>query len=151
MRRECIVAGHSTYEINAFLTTERSSDKNNKMHFEPRTKAPNHQDILESRRHTLESSLLDGWTDTRDRINRWMLHTLRTDEAQARLHRSMLVEPDIGEEAWARLVLKYWNLDEAATGIELRTSFVDRSSRQSGCLGNGIGRVSQLCGTVGGD
>lgn len=34
----------------------------------------------------------------------------------------MLAQTDIDDETWARNVLKYWNTDEAATGIELCTS-----------------------------
>ncbi|KAL8684698.1 MAG: hypothetical protein Q9224_006180 [Gallowayella concinna] len=122
LRKECILAGHSTYEIDAIMTTEWPSDNGLGTHLGRPVKPQNYQNILEIRKHTQDWSLLNGWTDTRDGINRWILHSLRADEAQARLHRSMLAEPDIGDEAWARLVLKYWTLDEAATGTELWTS-----------------------------
>ncbi|KAL8681923.1 MAG: hypothetical protein Q9186_002009 [Xanthomendoza sp. 1 TL-2023] len=122
LRKECILAGHSTYEIDAIMTTEWPSDNSLGMHLGRPVKPQNYHHIFEIRKHTQDSSLLNGWTDTRDRINRWILHSLRADEAQARLHRSMLAEPDIGDETWARLVLKYCNLDEAATGTELWTS-----------------------------
>lgn len=64
-----------------------------------------------------------------------MLHSLRTDKKQADLHRSILVECEIEEEAWARLVLKHGYLVEAATGMELDISLsasaVDSRNRSS--------------------
>lgn len=61
----------------------------------------------------------------RDRINRWMLDMLCSDVRQAKLHRKMLSKPAIhleydklDEQAWGRLLVKYWFLDEAAVGHE---------------------------------
>ena len=34
----------------------------------------------------------------------------------------MLGDQDIDEASWARMVLQYWFLDEAATGVELSAS-----------------------------
>ncbi|KAL8812828.1 MAG: hypothetical protein Q9223_007192 [Gallowayella weberi] len=70
LRKECILAGHSTYEIDAIMTTELSSVNDNGTHFRRPMGHQDHQDIFKIRKHTHNSSLLDGWTDTRDRINR---------------------------------------------------------------------------------
>ena len=71
------------------------------------------------------SSLLCEWTSTRDRVNRWLLHSLGTNEDYAASHRQMcdaLFRPwphlrDMRPVPWSRLVLKYWFLDDAATGV----------------------------------
>ena len=69
-----------------------------------------------------DASLLGNWNGTRDRVNRWMLHSLGSSEEQAKIHRSMLHDPEIPVPSWSRLVLKYWFMDEAALGIELEPS-----------------------------
>jgi hypothetical protein len=70
---------------------------------------------------TSKATLLSNWTNTRDRINGWLLHSLRATDTAAALHMSMLGDAgkDLDEEKWARLVLKYWYLDEAATGLDV--------------------------------
>ena len=81
-----------------------------------------HPSIFEVRKNTIDANLLGDWSGKRDRINRWLLHSLRWDDSLAHLHRSMLVDRNIDEASWARMVLQYWFLDEAATGLELPTS-----------------------------
>ncbi|KAI9694883.1 MAG: hypothetical protein M1822_000499 [Bathelium mastoideum] len=76
-------------------------------------------DTLKIRSQSYDASLISNWTGSRDRVNRWILHSLGTSEEQAKIHRSMLPDPDISVPEWGRLVLKYWFLDEAATGAEL--------------------------------
>lgn len=113
-RRRCLQAGHSLYEIDQAL--------HHTSHTDPEPNLINHSDMFEIRRKTMDSSLIGKWTTTRDRINRWLLHSLRSDDSLAKLHRSMLADEDLTEKAWARLVVKYWALDEAAIGCELPTS-----------------------------
>ena len=121
LRKNCIIAGHSTYEVDAIMRDWTAKDHTDEYATHP-LKPANHQDMFEIRKHTQDSQLLDGWSTTRDRINRWLLHSLRSDERQAQLHKSMLAESDIDDEAWARNVLKHWNTDEAATGIDICAS-----------------------------
>jgi len=116
--RESILAGHSTYELEARVTVVAIEEQAKERTIRS-MEAANHQDMINIRRHTRGLRLLHGWSTTRDRINRWMPHLLRTDEKQAYLHRSMLAEPNVKEEAWARLVLEHWYLYKAATGMEL--------------------------------
>ena len=67
----------------------------------------------------LETSILNA--TQHDRINMWLLNNLEASNKEKRLHRSFLPQGVIwDEEEWARLVLKYWLLDEAATGREDR-------------------------------
>ena len=68
------------------------------------------------------SNLLEHWSGTRDRINRWLLYSLVTDETQAQLHKSQIPGSDLDEPTWMRLVLRYWFIDEAATGVEIAHS-----------------------------
>ena len=68
------------------------------------------------------SNLLGFWSSTQDRINRWLLYSLVTDETQNQLHRSQMPQPDLDEPTWLRLVLRYWFIDEAATGAEIAYS-----------------------------
>ncbi|KAG8525675.1 uncharacterized protein KY384_000435 [Bacidia gigantensis] len=70
----------------------------------------------------LESNLLGHWTGKRDRINRWLLHSLLTDEGQAQNHKSATSSEGLDEASWVRLVLQYWFVDEAATGVEIASS-----------------------------
>lgn len=81
-----------------------------------------HYDMFEIRKQTLDAGLLGNWSSTRDRINCWLLHSLRSDDKLAQLHRSMLTEKSLNEKAWARLLLKYWYIDEAAVGTDLQAS-----------------------------
>ncbi|KAL9116767.1 MAG: hypothetical protein Q9187_006702 [Circinaria calcarea] len=116
-RSRCLQAGHSLYEIDQAL---HHTSHNDSTSAEP--SLINHSDMFEIRRKTMDSPLIGKWTTTRDRINRWLLHSLRSDDSLAKLHRSMLADEDLNEKAWAKLVVKYWELDEAAIGSELATS-----------------------------
>lgn len=72
-----------------------------------------------------DAQLLCEWHSTTDRINRWILHALGSDESQATVHRDILdnltTERGGGDamtaRAWHRALLKYWFLDEAVTGV----------------------------------
>ncbi|KAL8922358.1 MAG: hypothetical protein Q9208_005211 [Pyrenodesmia sp. 3 TL-2023] len=121
LRKACIIAGQSTYEIDTIMANPALAQPHREQTMYL-SRATNHEGMLSIRKDTQDSRLLDGWSTTRDRINSWLLHCLRCDERQAQLHKSMLTEPDIDDEKWARDVLRHWNLDEAATGAELGTS-----------------------------
>ena len=88
----------------------------------PRQERINHNDMLELRKQTLDRLLLQEWGSTRDRINNWLLHSLRSDEKLAQVHKSMLKHEDIDTRSWAQSVVQYWNLDEAATGLDVHSS-----------------------------
>lgn len=109
LRSQCIKNGHSLYEIDQTMTLSTSQSGLDA--------SREHLDMLAIRKRSLDSYLLQAWTSTRDRINSWLLHSLRSDDELAKFHRSMLADPLLTEKEWARLTLKYWTLDEAATGI----------------------------------
>ena len=114
IRLQCVKAGISLYEIDQVTGPQGS---------QPESSVPAHSDMLEIRKNTMEDKLLDNFSSTRNRINRWLLHSLRSDDKLARLHRSFLPDSILANESWARLVLKYWTLDEAAIGPELMAPF----------------------------
>ncbi|KUJ19402.1 uncharacterized protein LY89DRAFT_716917 [Mollisia scopiformis] len=54
-----------------------------------------------------------------DRINMWLLNNLEASKKEMRRHRSFLPNSvTLDKEQWARMVLKFWLLDEAAVGPE---------------------------------
>lgn len=124
-RRRCILAGHSLQEIDnrirppdLFNDPEEPSD----LCLGPRPERaprPISNGVLE---REVKCEVLDEWSTNRDRINRWLLHCLQSDEEQAQLHKSMLAEPMLKDEDWARQVLRHWYIDEAALGHEVKTS-----------------------------
>ena len=79
-------------------------------------------EMFELREVILKSNLLGHWTSKRDRVNRWLLHSLLTDDSQAQNHKSATSSQDLNEPSWVRMVLQYWFVDEAATGVELASS-----------------------------
>ena len=124
-RRRCILAGHSLQEIdNRIRPPDIFKDPNEipNLGLGPeleRTPRPLSNAVLE---REVKGDVLDEWSTNRDRINRWLLHCLQSDEEQAQLHKSMLAEPLLTDENWARQVLRHWYVDEAALGHEVTTS-----------------------------
>ena len=124
-RKQCLQEGYSLMQIDQCLNTSMGHSQNvesvESTDMVTRTSG-RHYDMFEIRKHTLDAGLLGNWSSTRDHINRWLLHSLRSDDTLAQLHRSMLTEKNLDEQAWARLLLKYWHIDEAAVGIDLHAS-----------------------------
>lgn len=84
-----------------------------------------------------DSNLLGEWNSGRDRINRWMLHMLGPDPKKADIHHALYQarykEPiGIPRTMWSRLVLKYWFIDEVATGVDLTTAAMKLESEKLG-------------------
>ena len=116
-RKQCMQSGHPLHELDADLCLSMDYQRTRTM-----STSECHEDMFEIRRRTLDSGLLKDWTSTRDRINSWLLHSLRSDDSHVRLHRSLLAEQEVDGSEWATLVLRYWTVDEAATGLDLTTS-----------------------------
>ena len=86
------------------------------------------QDILHER-------AVRTWGTSKDRINSWLLQNLAVSQEEQKTHRSFLHnEKGLDENEWARLVLKYWLIDEAAVGNE-----------EEACSTNGAVDSSGLC------
>lgn len=124
-RRRCILAGHSLQGIDdrirppdLFKDPNHVSDTSLGPQLE-RAPRPISNGVLE---REVKCEVLDEWSTNRDRINRWLLHCLQSDEEQAQLHKSMLAEPLLRDEDWARQVLRHWYIDAAALGHEVKTS-----------------------------
>lgn len=124
-RRRCILAGHSLQGIDDRIRPpDLFNDPNEALDLclSPqlgRAPRPISNEVLE---REVKCEVLDEWSTNRDRINRWLLHCLQSDEEQAQLHKSMLAEPLLKDEDWARQVLRHWYIDEAALGHEVKTS-----------------------------
>lgn len=108
-RRRCVFEGHSLHDIDERFGIKRLDS-------EGKSRA---NEMLSQEVHKEGSNLLSCWSNNRDRINRWLLDCLSSDEQQAQLHRSMLADPPIHNEYWTRQVLRHWYVDEAAVGEEL--------------------------------
>ncbi|KAH8659379.1 hypothetical protein BGZ60DRAFT_415138 [Tricladium varicosporioides] len=62
------------------------------------------------------------WVTKTDRINSWLLQNLAALPEERNRHKALLPNGDeLSDEQWARVVLKFWPLDEAAPKFELRT------------------------------
>lgn len=63
----------------------------------------------------LHYTISQGWITRTDRINSWLLQNLASIPEEANRHRMLIPDGEqLGEEQWARLVLKFWPLDGAA-------------------------------------
>lgn len=72
--------------------------------------------------------LLGKWEDSRDRINRWLLHFLRLSKTVSTLIRGALGTYNLeesNENNWIRSVLEQWSSDEAATNHEWSIMLTD--------------------------
>jgi hypothetical protein len=84
------------------------------------------QDILHER-------VVRTWGTSNDRINSWLLQNLAASQEEQKTHRSYLYnEKDLDENEWARLVLKYWLIDEAAVGNDKETCSTNGAVDSSG-------------------
>lgn len=127
LRKRCIAEGHALWDIDQRFGRHVNTDLPKGEDQDPNTnliRAPRQlpSEILESENQRTDSRLLGKWTSNRDRVNRWLMHCLQTDQSQAALHKSMLAEAPPDDTNWARQVLKHWYTDEAATGGELQLS-----------------------------
>jgi hypothetical protein len=68
-----------------------------------------------------------------DSINMWLLSNLQFSSEEKKRHRAFLANSEeLNEEQWARLVLKYWLLDEAATCLEDRPESTNGAVNSAG-------------------
>lgn len=125
-RKRCILAGHSLHEIDSRLRP-RSNNSYLAQHspdqfFDCSLTSiyyPNGRTCLAE---YARMSVYGDWSNRRDRINRWLLHCLQSDNTQRQLHRSMLADPLRDEQEWARNTFMHWYSDDAAMGEEVDAS-----------------------------
>ena len=128
LRMRCISEGYALYDIDHQFGLLKTIDAG----IRPEDRDPNSNliqptlqtasEILAYEVRKTNSRLLGTWSSNRDRVNRWLLHCLQADDAQAQLHKSILAEPPADDTDWARQLLGHWYWDEAATGGELQLS-----------------------------
>jgi hypothetical protein len=75
-----------------------------------------------------------AWLNKQNQINAWLLQKLAASDEDVVLHRSFLpISEELDEKQWARLVLKFWPLDEAAAevaNISLSTNGAEDSGKE---------------------
>ncbi|KAE9366214.1 hypothetical protein N431DRAFT_430365 [Stipitochalara longipes BDJ] len=127
--------GHDTQELDYHLALCRKIGPGVGPLAEP---TPNEDDYPEkdikksnpSNSSLRPSTYMDA--NQQDRINMWLLNNLEASSEEKAHHRSFLTsEQDLDEEQWARLVLKYWWLDDAAVVRE------DESLSTNGAVDSG--------------
>lgn len=88
--------------------------------------------------NVLHHTISKRWVTKKDRINSWLLQNLATLPGEPNRHRALLPNSDgLSEEQWARVVLKFWPLDEAAPKFE-----------HSSCSTNGAVDSAGACHSV---
>ena len=128
LRMRCISEGYALYDIDhrfGLLGTVdagiRAEDRDpNSNLIQPMLQTAS--EVLAYEVRKTNSRLLGTWSSNRDRVNRWLLHCLQTDDTQAQLHKSILAEPPADDTDWARQLMRHWYCDEAATRGELQLS-----------------------------
>jgi hypothetical protein len=114
--------GYTSFAVNE--VKPQCADNTPESAFEPWEDAVPQSNVEALVTSLWDSNLFGQWDSGRDRINRWMLHMLGAEAQHTDVHRSIYQEKykgalDIPSKMWSRLVLKYWFIDEAATGFEL--------------------------------
>ena len=128
LRMRCISEGYALYDIDhrfGLLETIEAGSRPEERDPNSNLIQPTPQTASEILAHQVRKTnprLLGTWASNRDRVNRWLLHCLQADDAQAQLHKSILAEPPADDSDWARQLLGHWYRDEAATGGELQLS-----------------------------
>ena len=125
-RKRCILAGHSLHEIDSRLRprsnnsylAEHSPDQ----FFDCTLTSIYYPKGRRCLAKYATMSVYGDWSNRRDRINRWLLHCLQSDNTQCQLHRSMLADPLRDEQEWARNTFMHWYSDDAAMGEEVDAS-----------------------------
>lgn len=133
-RRRCIFEGHSLHDIDRCFNIRRHTCDNtedpssqaieclNSQEFDHPVPTPKPNEILTCEILDHSPNLLGSWSNKRDRINRWLLHSLASSEEQTQLHQSMLADPPINDRFWSRQLLTHWYVDGAATEEDLQAS-----------------------------
>jgi hypothetical protein len=123
-RNECLKNGHALHPVNEILNSCRLHDPLTGLLLPTEDTSARHNDLLALRRKpsklaSLSNVTQSNWTSKLDRINGWLFHNLQSSSENAALHRSMLPDcQSLDEKSWARSVIKYWSIDEAAMGEE---------------------------------
>ena len=138
LRTQCLKEGHSLHLINEVLTSCKIHDPDTGLRLPTHNTAARHTDLLALRKRTLKHGIYS--TDTsytkRDRINRWLFQNLQNSPENAALHRSIMTggtEKDLDEKSWARTVVKYWSIDDAATGEEYEAGNASTNEAADSC------------------
>jgi hypothetical protein len=124
-REACWREGFNVDELDRVLMTSlpqyTTSNMTSDIHLQP---APEQQRM--SWWDVLHHTSSQNWLTKKDRINSWLLQNLAAQPSEVVQHRKCLQDwlqkrgssEELSEEEWARLVLKFWALDDAARPCE---------------------------------
>jgi len=121
-RAKCLANGHALYPIDEIMTSCTLHDPSTGLLLPKQDTSARHGDILALRRKGMKLATMrfgsgQGWTSKLDQINGWLFNNLQNSSDNAALHRSMLPNGHtMDEKSWARSVVKFWSIDEAAMG-----------------------------------
>ncbi|KAH6662274.1 hypothetical protein B0J14DRAFT_571142 [Halenospora varia] len=128
LRVKCLLEGHSLHHIDEILTSCKIHDPITGLRLSPENTAIRHVDLLALRKRALKNRYCDlptGSDSKRDLMNKWLFQNLQNSAENAALHRSIMIagmEEQLDEKAWTRMMVKYWSIDEAATGLEYEST-----------------------------
>lgn len=116
-KQACWKEGYDLDAINQSLKCQPTTDSN-----VAETALPDKNSSFECQQRmwwdVLHHIQPQNWLTKEDRINSWLLQNLAAMPDEEARHRAFLKDGDrLGEEEWAKLVLKFWPLDEAAPGL----------------------------------
>jgi hypothetical protein len=121
LRAQCLKEGHSLHLVDEILTSCKIHDPATGLRLPTPSTAVRHGDLFALRKRTLKHGVpcAEPSDAKRDWINRWLFQNLQNSPENAALHRSMMAggtAAELDDKSWARTVVKYWCVDEAATG-----------------------------------
>lgn len=129
LRKECWDKGYNLSEIDMILGTKSPAEHS----ITERSTSAIDENFKALRQRLVHLQSQTALTSKLDRINAWLLQNLAASSDAAALHRTFLPHGGNGldEKAWARQVLKFWPLDDAAAKVKRR----DGKERLSSSIG----------------
>lgn len=125
---KCWRAGYDLDEIDQAMKTTLPHDTISYVPFLDRRPEPVDEQQQPEQQHkgwwdVLHHIGSQNWVSKKDRINSWLLQNLAAQPSEALHHRRYLQDEGVAgdqlsDEEWARLVLKFWTLDDAARPSE---------------------------------
>lgn len=139
LRTQCLEENIALHQVDEILNACHLHDPETGLMAPQINTSSYHHDLLALRKKALKTK--PAWTSKLDRINNWLFDNLSHSTDNAALHRSMLPSgQSMSEKDWARSVIKFWSIDEAAMGDE----YLGTSSRGAvGSWGDSRGAITR--------
>ncbi|KAH8592561.1 hypothetical protein B0O99DRAFT_234303 [Bisporella sp. PMI_857] len=118
-RRELWDSGHDLEGIDQLMHNQPSDKSKETADWVSLDRYPSSEGQQTAWWNVLHHKISRRWVTKKDRINSWLLQNFAAIPEEANRHRALLPNGDeLSEEQWARIVLKFWPLDEAAPRFE---------------------------------